>query len=377
MKNGLASVAGCGSDFLHPHRDPDGGWLPYLNQRVRDVHIGGEDRGPQRTRGVNRIGGGGIDAFDMMPRTENRDACRIGFDFNDLLPAGEIPCHPGMDFDFPGQTGVERQLQLAGHDLLDHDLTRMANLLGGQLEGPCPGIDSGQVNLGLNLVRPQLPDGTLRAANADLRFGNGLGAELEVRRHVLEHDGGAHGNFGGLLVARNQEPEPGGQCERQQFQSQVVQHVTLDEPDHSRGSPAGPGPDFRCGAGSARGDSNLAPFSSSTPCAMGVGSETGVMWRRSSLPRRSRSCSTVKSRSILPPTAKLMAPVSSEQMTAMASVSSVIPIPARWRVPSCVDSNGFIERGRKQAAAAMRSFCTITAPSCRGALGRNMVASRS
>ena len=124
MKNGLTSVAGCGSDFLHAHRDPDGGWLPDLNQRVRDVNVGGEDSGPQRTRGVNRIGGGGINAFDMMPRTENRDACRIGIDFNDLLPTGEITCHPRMNLDFPGQMSVERQVQLAGYDLLDHDLVR-------------------------------------------------------------------------------------------------------------------------------------------------------------------------------------------------------------------------------------------------------------
>jgi len=69
------------------------------------------------------------------------------------------------------------------------------------------------------------------------------------------------------------------------------------------------------------------------------------------------------SRSIVPPTATLIVPVSSETMTAR-HVSSVIPIPARWRVPSWIDNTGFIDSGRKQAAAAMRSLCTITAPSC-------------
>ena len=30
-----------------------------------------------------------------------------------------------------------------------------------------------------------------------------------------------------------------------------------------------------------------------------------------------------------------------------------MPMPARWRVPICVDRTGFMESGRKQAAAAM------------------------
>ena len=50
-------------------------------------------------------------------------------------------------------------------------------------------------------------------------------------------------------------------------------------------------------------------------CAMDVGSAAGFMWRRSSAPSRSRSCSTLRSRSMRPPTATLIAPVSSEQIT--------------------------------------------------------------
>ena len=55
---------------------------------------------------------------------------------------------------------------------------------------------------------------------------------------------------------------------------------------------------------------------------------------------------------MLPPTAKLMAPVSSEQMTAMASVSSVMPMPARWRVPSCVESRGFIDKRKETGGSS-------------------------
>ena len=52
------------------------------------------------------------------------------------------------------------------------------------------------------------------------------------------------------------------------------------------------------------------------------------------------------------------------------SVSSVMPMAARWRVPSLRESAGLVVSGRKQAAAAMRSFWMITAPSCSGRPGR-------
>ena len=72
-----------------------------------------------------------------------------------------------------------------------------------------------------------------------------------------------------------------------------------------------------------------------------------------------------------------MTPVSSDTTMATASFSSVRPIAARWRVPSSRDTLGFTESGRKQAAAAMRSPWTITAPSCSGDATWKMLASRS
>jgi hypothetical protein len=72
-----------------------------------------------------------------------------------------------------------------------------------------------------------------------------------------------------------------------------------------------------------------------------------------------------------------MVPVSSETTTTTASVSSVIPMAARWRLPSVRESAGFTVRGRKQAAAAMRLPCTTTAPSWSGVLGLKMLMSRS
>ena len=46
-------------------------------------------------------------------------------------------------------------------------------------------------------------------------------------------------------------------------------------------------------------------------------------------------------------------PVSSETTTERQSVSSVMPIAARWRVPSVEARAGLVVSGRKQAAAAM------------------------
>ena len=66
---------------------------------------------------------------------------------------------------------------------------------------------------------------------------------------------------------------------------------------------------------------------------------------------------------------RVMRPVSSDTITATASFSSVSPIAARCRVPRFRASCGLTVSGRKQAAAATRSFCTITAPSCSGDFG--------
>ena len=72
-----------------------------------------------------------------------------------------------------------------------------------------------------------------------------------------------------------------------------------------------------------------------------------------------------------------MRPFSSETRMARQSVSSVMPMAARCRVPNLVDSAGFILSGRKQAAVLIRSFCTITAPSCSAPSFRKILKSRS
>ena len=68
-------------------------------------------------------------------------------------------------------------------------------------------------------------------------------------------------------------------------------------------------------------------------------------------------------RSIRPRWQSEMIPVSSETTTTVASVSSLTPMAARWRVPSSFDRCGLSDSGRRQPAAAMRPLRTTTAPS--------------
>jgi hypothetical protein len=75
--------------------------------------------------------------------------------------------------------------------------------------------------------------------------------------------------------------------------------------------------------------------------------------------------------------AREIVPVSSETTTTTASVCSLSPSAARCRVPSPAPSGTFSLSGKTQAAAATRSPCTITAPSCRAELRKKMETSRS
>src|SRR5205814_3878797 len=97
----------------------------------------------------------------------------------------------------------------------------------------------------------------------------------------------------------------------------------------------------------------------------------------SSTSSRRRNASGPESASIPPSTASERRPVSSETTTATASVSSVTPSAARWRVPSWRASWRLRESGRKQPAATTRSSRMKAAPSCSGEYGRKRLVSRS
>ncbi len=58
----------------------------------------------------------------------------------------------------------------------------------------------------------------------------------------------------------------------------------------------------------------------------------------------------------VPFSTKEINPVSSDTMTVTASVPSVMPMAARWRVPSSREMLGFFVSGKNTEAAAMRSL---------------------
>ncbi len=60
--------------------------------------------------------------------------------------------------------------------------------------------------------------------------------DLESGRDILKNDGSPHRNFRELLVTGNYEPQSGGKEQRQDFQSEIVNHVTFQKRDHARGS---------------------------------------------------------------------------------------------------------------------------------------------
>ena len=70
-------------------------------------------------------------------------------------------------------------------------------------------------------------------------------------------------------------------------------------------------------------------------------------------------------------------PVSSETMTTTASETSLMPMPARWRVPRSLLILWFSVSGKTQPAAAMRSLRMMTAPSWSDALVKNRLRSSS
>src|SRR6266700_6222577 len=97
--------------------------------------------------------------------------------------------------------------------------------------------------------------------------------------------------------------------------------------------------------------------------ATAAGSTEVVLRRENISLRRSLRSSGARFVSIAPADAIEIEPVSSETATTTASLSSVTPMAARCRVPSCFEIRGFNDRGRKQPAAATRDPSTMTAPS--------------
>src|SRR6476660_9675634 len=143
-------------------------------------------------------------------------------------------------------------MQLAGNDLHDIDVTGMAHLTRGQIEGAVAILRPRQIDFGLNLIRFQLPNHAFWAAYSNLSFRDGFGADLQLWGDVLKHDRRTDGDFGRLFVARDHEPHARSQQQREKLEPEIVYDISLEESDHGWGSES----DFRGGAGSMSGDSS-------------------------------------------------------------------------------------------------------------------------
>ena len=79
----------------------------------------------------------------------------------------------------------------------------------------------------------------------------------------------------------------------------------------------------------------------------------------------------------MPPMATEIEPVSSETITTTASEFSLMPMPARWRMPRSRLRLTFFDSGSMHPAPRIRPRRMMTAPSCMGALTKKMFFSSS
>src|ERR1035437_1421739 len=193
-------------------------------------------------------------------------------------------------------------------------------------------------------------DGTRRRFGADLQS---LGQIL-----VLQADVGHGGEFG---LGGDQRPDHHGDRQGEQLPAEILKQQIadpLERADHGCARSAG-------GLRLASVVSGISPAKSSI-CGAG-----GCCTPKCRLMRSTTSV-TESPGDNSPNAATEIRPVSSETTSERQSVSSVIPMAARCRVPNWRASAGLVVSGRKHAAAEMRSLWIITAPSCSGSPGWKM-----
>src|SRR5207302_9354986 len=103
----IFSVRGRGTDFFNNYSDANGCGLFDLDQRIGDVDVGDKDGAAESARGIDGIGGRGIDRVEVMARSSDSDARRVGVDLNDLLSGGKVSGYARTDLDVTGWSGVE------------------------------------------------------------------------------------------------------------------------------------------------------------------------------------------------------------------------------------------------------------------------------
>src|SRR5262249_52335320 len=156
----------------------------------------------------------------------------------------------------------------------------------------------------------------------------------DVGRNVAQLDRYLQGQLRVALAGVDEEPQADGGQQRQQLEAGVVQQQPAQRrAELPRSQPAHP----------------LAQrHPTSSFCSV------------------LRRVPASRSRVMRPSTTSEMPPSSSDTAITTASLSSVMPMAARWRVPSVLLTVGLAVSGRKQAAAVTRPLRTTSAPSWMG-----------
>ena len=258
-----------------------------------------------------------------------------------MKPAAGLPSMAGTTAPARAPIVSNTSAIVDGDDLHDLDAERHAHLLGVSVEQPLARPRRAQVEHRDDIARRHAAQRAGRAAHAHVDRGRRLADEFESGRKLLQLERHAQPALDGLLAR--------------------------DRPSTA----AAPG---RATAASARGAGTAS--ASLRYCDLRAARGALRRWSMSDAQPRAQLVG-VEAALDLAVDHERDAPVSSDTTIATASFSSVRPIAARCREPSSLLSFGFTVSGRKQAAAAMRSSCTITAPSCSGDAGWKMLTSRS
>src|ERR1019366_8403702 len=196
-----------------------------------------------------------------------------------------------------------------------------------------------------------------------------LGADLQSLGQilVLQADVGEGGEFG---FGGDQRPDHHGNRQGEKLPDQILKQQIADPLDGADQGSQLDRADRGCtlsagGLRSASVCSGISPSKSSICRAVGCRTPKCRLMR-------STASFTESPGDNSPNAATEIRPVSSETTSERQSVSSVMPMAARCRVPNCRASAGLVVNGRKHAAAEIRSFWMITAPSCSGRPGWKM-----
>src|SRR5579859_739237 len=107
---GTPLMGGGTSDLFYDNRHTNRGILLHLDERVRHVDVGSENRAATSACGVDRVRRSGIDLLHMMAGAGDGYPGGIGIYSHDLLAIGEVACHARVYFDFACHASVESEM---------------------------------------------------------------------------------------------------------------------------------------------------------------------------------------------------------------------------------------------------------------------------